>query len=149
VTQADIDRQASRAGLEPGDEDAPEDEEGDRRLTSAPMCTLSASYPYRAAGLAQGDATHQCYQAIQRHELYGQLIKWYCYSDARGCQWVQMTTRFSAINAPEKIATHPRYECAKLDVWRYWRHRADAYTKDRFGNWWGDARDHQDTLQCG
>jgi hypothetical protein len=153
MTEADLERQANRAGLEPGDEDAPDDEEGDRRLTTAPWCALRASYPYRAAGLAQGDASHECYQAIQRHELYGQLLKWYCYSDSRGCQWVQMVTDFAAKgvpNAAQKIATHPRYDCVKLDVERYWRHRADAYTQDRFGTWYGpDVRDHQDRFQCG
>jgi hypothetical protein len=99
--------------------------------------------PYKAAGYAQGDASHECYQQIQRHELYGQLFKWY------SGQWYQMVTSLSAANGPQKIATHPRYQCVNNSVWRNWLHRATAYTKDRFGTWWAASRDTQNQFQCG
>jgi hypothetical protein len=114
-----------------------------RALASAgPMCTLRASVPYRAAGYAQADATHECYSNITRHELYGQLKKWY------DGQWVNMETGFSWHDGPGKIETHPRYRCVKLDVWRNWRHVASSYT-NLYGTWYAASKEHEDQFQCG
>jgi hypothetical protein len=69
------------------------------------QCAVKADYPFFAAGLAQGNGSNTCTNAVSRQELYVTLYD-YISSGRR-----QLDTRASSKNGGGTLNGQPKFDC--------------------------------------
>jgi hypothetical protein len=93
--------------------------------------------------MAQMSGENYCTGAVQHHELYGALYKWY-----KGERRL-MHSRWNTNGVPGKtIYINVRYDCTSESVWRNWDAQADGYAL-MDGVWYGGTQTRSDAMYCG